>query len=191
MRDRAWPTFARPRHWHLAVVAHSRGRPGAAHSPFERAPGARWAGTVSLPPLALDEALNLRGFLHLLRGRAGTFFLPLPEPDTASGTLGAAVSAGADTLTLAGFTAAFAAAGRWLLVGTYPAAQLLQIVTSAPAGANFTLTVRPRLRAAYASGTAASIGRVSGLFRLARGTPPLPLRVSHADPLDIDIEEAV
>lgn len=79
MRDRTWPTFARPRRWSMTTRAHSRGRPSAAHAPFERAPGARWIATLDIIPLSPDQALNFRGFIHSLRGRSGTFFFDVAD----------------------------------------------------------------------------------------------------------------
>lgn len=209
--------FAR---WSVAPVAHTREHLGTTgHGSYERGLGARVAGRLDVVPMCIDDALTLRAFFHSLRGPSGTFYMPMPlaSPVSAltttapytdneyftdgttyedlyqyvsdavqSTTLFAGTAADADTIVLNAAPSRFVA-GSWAIVGTLPSAgQLVQIVTVS----GFTATVRPRLRAAYLSSTAVSIGAVSGLFRLASDPPELPLIPLRSAPFSVDIEEA-
>ena len=79
MRDATWPAAAKIRNWSLAITAHSRGDTGTGgHYAFERGPGAMWTGRLDVPPMCSEDAAEFRAFLHSLRGRSGTFGLPLP-----------------------------------------------------------------------------------------------------------------
>jgi hypothetical protein len=80
MRHREWPAFAKLRSQSIDVGAHSRGGENrGGHYAFERAPGARFLGTVAVPPMRISDALRFRAFLHSLRGRAGSFRLRMPS----------------------------------------------------------------------------------------------------------------
>lgn len=71
--------------WSLRVRAHSRGHsPESGHYAFERAPGARWVGALSVVPRCLPDAFELRGWIHGLRGRSGSFYLRPPYHDEPS-----------------------------------------------------------------------------------------------------------
>lgn len=77
-RGAQWPVAARVV-WRepLTLRAHNRGGANAGgHYAHETAPGAVFEAAVEVRPLTADDALDFRGFIHGLRGRGGTFFLP-------------------------------------------------------------------------------------------------------------------
>lgn len=81
MQNVPWPTAAHFTLNTLDQMAHSRGGASAGGDySFERGPGARWQGALEVPPMANTDAFAFRAFLHSLRGRAGTFLLPIPRP---------------------------------------------------------------------------------------------------------------
>ena len=212
MRLQLIPSVARFKSWALAVSAHSRGAAGVGgHFAFERGPGARVTGSIELTQLSTTHALKLRAWLHSMRGRSGTFYMPAPNRELVSNpcssptaqfgdctgfsdgttfsdlwagytTHATDASAAAGAASISLASAGSAAVGDWLLVG----GQLVRIV-SVSGG---TIGIRPRLRSAVASGAAVYIGPVYALFRILEDAPIVPLVPGRSREFSIDIEEA-
>lgn len=219
MRQRTWPTFAKIKQWALSVAAHSRGDTGFGGGHFfERGPGAQWRGSVEVPAMCTAEALEFRAFLHGLRGRSGTFYLPVPSRAGVSGVTGALGSSSDDTCPLrvdgqaifsdcTDFTDGTQFSDTWASVGTVPAGETIPVtVTAGIVAGDFivvtgqlmrvvaisggNLTVRPRLRNATANGTTFAAGAVSGEFRILTDTPMVPLIPGRSREVQLDVEEA-
>lgn len=216
MRLRTWPSgLDKMIEWTIAPAAHSRGHTGThGHDSYARGPGARVTGTVTIAPMCLADALQVRGFLHSLRGGYGSFYflLPITTPDptqsitksytdntdfsdttqyadvasTSSVTSQIAASA-ADTDTLQMMGAGnLLVPGNWIAVGDITSTgQIVQIVSVS----GTTVTVRPRLRNAQSSLTTASYGRVYGLFRLAGDVPYVPIIPGRSTSFQVPLEE--
>ncbi len=183
MRNQTWPAAARIADWSLAITAHSRGDTGAGgHYEFERAPGASWAGSFTVPPMSTANALAFRAFLHSLRGRSGTFSIAVPDRATATTARTTATSAAAGATSLTLVDASGLQRGDNLLL----AGQLFRI-GAVSGGA---VTVRPRLRAAIAGGTAGTSGPVVAAFRLAGDPPAVQLINGRSAAVQVEIEEA-
>lgn len=119
------------------------------------------------------EARALRSFHAKLRGPANTFRLPATECTQATGTitLASSASAGASTVSAAGWGGASAllVAGQYITI----ADQLLILTADVPAsGTNRTLTFDPPLRAAASGGAAVTIGTPTGLVYIPGGEAP-------------------
>lgn len=77
--------------------------------------------------------------------------------------------------------------GAYLVIGDIETdGQLLRIVSVS----GNTVTIRPRLRQAYISGTPLYAGRVTGKFRLDQETPEIPLLGHYANGVSVQIAEA-
>jgi hypothetical protein len=191
MQNVAWPIAAKVSEWSLTIEAHSRGGEGrGGHYAYERGAGARWRGSLEVLPMATADACAFRAFLHSLRGKSGTFLWAIPAASAAiSGTLTASASAGAETITVSSAVsgAVQCGPGAFLVVGDLTTTGQLVRVTGK---AGSVLTIRPRLRAAYASGAAVSVGRVRGRFRLDQETPAVPLTGHRSHAVELDIAEA-
>lgn len=77
-RGAIWPTTARVI-WREPLTLHAHNRGGAnagGHYAHETAPGAVFEASIEVVALSPDEALDLRGFIHGLRGRGGSFYMP-------------------------------------------------------------------------------------------------------------------
>ena len=218
MRNQTWPAAAKIRDWSLGIVAHSRGDTGAGgHYEFERGPGAKWSGTISVPPMTTANALAFRAFLHSLRGRSGTFYLTMPSHAIAADTCtnrssgltrftdctrfsdGTQFSDAwtATAFSLSGTLTSSADAGATSVklskIGALAAGDTLLIggqLLRVISISGFDVTVRPRLRSAVTGGTAFSAGAVAGLFRLTTDAPIVPLVNGRSLDVTLEIEEA-
>lgn len=208
MRNREWPAFAKWTGELPTVEAHSRGGAGAfGHYSFGVGGGARVTWSINVVPMIASDALKFRAFLHSLRGGAGTFTIAMPVQNVAAskqgysdgtlhsdgtpfsdavaftGTAGGAASAGANSISVSGFTAT---QGSWMAVETANGSQLVRVV-SVSGG---TVGVRPALRAAVSSGATIMQGPVTGTFRLIGNPPAVPLIVLRSKGITVDCEEA-
>ena len=217
MRSLTWPAAARATEYQLSVTGHTRGAPNREGvATFSRGSAARIVGRVSTVALSIADGLAFRAFLHRVRGRAGSFYMAIPgtgygiattsvvytdgtrytdgtaysdalEPTKGLAMLSAAASAGAETVSLESVVGPALAAGQWCALGDLAAGgQLVRIVGVSGS----TITVRPRLRAALADGTAVRFGGVQGLFRFPAAPPPLSFRNSVVSAAEFEIEEA-
>lgn len=191
MRNLTFPSAAKINGWRLYVQGHSRGsttQEGA--GTFARGSGAHFVGQLSLAPMAHSDALQVRAFLHRLRGRAGSFLMTMPGTEAkAVGTaaIAAASSKGASAATLSSVTnSAELVAGAYMVIGDLTATgQLVQIVTVSGSDVTF----RPRLRTAQAGGITVTFGRVQGLFQLAELAPAVPIMPAVSPGLELAIHE--
>lgn len=204
----------------LRISAHTRGAtPESGHYSFERSPGARWVGSLSILPRPLSDAADIRGWIHSLRGRSGSFYLAIPYHDkpvssasvtyaiftddyyftdgykfddivtTTEGTalLDGAASAGDDVVTLDTISdSSVITAGAYMRIGDCATGQLVQIVSVSGSD----VTIRPRLREAWADNTPVGIGQPLGRFRLAGAVPTVPMIVGRSLEFELEIEEA-
>jgi hypothetical protein len=200
MRLQAWPSAAKIVSQQFAIEAHSRGAvlPSGIEG-FERAPGARFTGQISVAPLSLANAFAFRAFLHSLRGRGGSFLLPLGswlEATRTGGaaetsTLAAAGSAGSETLSITLSSGVTLAAGRMIYVGNPATTGQLFRVIDATVGATIVVTVRPRVRITLASGATVRWANTTAPVRLTGSTPAVPITIGQRSmPVSLDIEEA-
>jgi hypothetical protein len=124
---------------------------GMNQSPFTGAqqvyawPGQWLEATVTLPPMTDAVAGAWQAFFLALNGREGTFYLG--DSVRKTGTF---------------------AVGDWLQVGTTSSARLHRVVQVNSSSA---IDVFPRLRTAYANGTAIDYTSPIGLFRLVGPVP--------------------
>jgi hypothetical protein len=152
---------------------------GMNQSPFTGAqqvyawPGQWLEATVTLPPMTDAVAGAWQAFFLALNGREGTFYLGDSVRKTVLGnvtgtlTVDSGAVANTTTLPIAGATGTFAV-GDWLQVGTTSSARLHRVVQVNSSSA---IDVFPRLRTAYANGTAIDYTSPIGLFRLVGPVP--------------------
>jgi hypothetical protein len=130
--------------------------------------GQAWQAEVVCPPLLRADAEQVLAFLLALNGRQGTFKLgdssaTAPRGNIAgSPTCNGTQTARSTTLTLTGHTGTLAV-GDWIQIST----ALYKVVQVNSAGS---VDVFPRLRSAYAGGTAIVYSSPVGLFRLTGST---------------------
>lgn len=130
-------------------------------------PGQWWIFNVELPPMSQANAAIWAAFFLALNSYEGTFYLGPSIRKVTGGTKAGAVTvdtgavANSTTLPITGGTGDFAL-GDWLQVGTTTASRLHR-VTKVNAGS---VDVFPRLRSAYAGGTAIIYTNPKGLFRM-------------------------
>lgn len=208
MRSVSFPTFAKWRGGLPSVEAHSRGGAGLfGHEAYELAGGARVVWSFEVVSMKTSDALKFRAFLHSLRGSSGSFTIGLPpanrsftvsaySDDTLHsddtpyadggaayyGTTSASASSGANSMTVTGFTPT---PGEWMQVVTASGNQTVHV--SGVSGS--TVTFRPAIRAAVASGAAVVFGAPPITMRLIGATPVLSLVNGYSKPLTLDCEE--
>jgi hypothetical protein len=186
MQNRTWPSFAKFVDGTPSIEAHSRGGEGiSGHYAFARGTGAKWRWRFTVIPLATIQALQLRALLHSLRGPSGSVVMPMPSrTGTAIGTTTTASAAsGAASLPLTSVAAV--AVGDFMTVAAASGTQVVRATRIA----GLTVDVRPRLRAAVASGAAVQIGAVTMLMRLKGQAPRIPLLNGHSSPFQVELEE--
>lgn len=168
---------------------------GVASSPFTGQsqqfvwPGQWWAGKATLPPLNGTNADAWVAFLLALNGQQGTFTLGDPSRKTTRGTasgswtVGASAVANTTTLPIAGGSGAFAL-GDYLQIGVY-LHRIINLVDSTH------VDVFPRLRSAYANGTAITYTNPKGLFRLSSNAMQWTVDVAKKHGMEINFVEAL
>ena len=217
MRDQSWPAFARFRSWALSVAAHSRGMMGRAGGfQFERGPGAMWRGRVEVAPMNSADAIEFRAFLHSLRGRSGSFGLPVPGNDAAPASN---IVGEYDTCNLVRdggkarfsdcteFSDGTSFSDTWLpSTGATAAGDTINLVSSPVFAVGDLLTigeqlvrvtavnatsigVRPRMRDDVAPGTAVTRGNIAPQFRLSSDAPIVPLVPGRSREIELAVEE--
>jgi hypothetical protein len=136
-------------------------------------PGQWFEAMITLPAMADAAAGVWQAFFLALNGREGTFYLGDSVRKTRLGavtgtlTVGASAVANTTTLPISGATGSFAV-GDWLQVGTTSSSRLHRVVQ---VNSSSSVDVFPRLRSAYASGTAINVASPVGLFRLVGPVP--------------------
>jgi hypothetical protein len=136
-------------------------------------PGQWLVFNVSLPPMTDAVAGLWTAVFMALNGMEGTFYMGDSVRKAPFGTMagtwtvGASAVANATTLPLTGGTG-IAAVGDWLQVFTGASSRLHKIMqVNLSGGAMVSVDVFPRLRSAYANGSAVNYTTPKGLFRLA------------------------
>jgi hypothetical protein len=157
---------------------------GLTQSPFDGSqkvyawPGQWLQFEFGLPPMKDAPAGPWEAFFMALNGPEGTFYLGDSVRKTPRGTItgswtvgsGAVANSTTLPLTAGGGAGGYFALGDWFHVGSN--AQLLRVVQVNMSGSNMvSVEVFPRLRSAYASGTAITYTNPKGKFRLL-GLPP-------------------
>lgn len=125
--------------------------------------------TIDLPPMKDAVAALWTAFFSALNSSEGTFYLGDSIRKTPLGTIAGTVTVGTGavsnttTLPLSGGTGAFAV-GDWLQVFTGASSRLHRVMQVNSGSVD----VFPRLRSAYASGSAISYTNPKGIFRLSQ-----------------------
>jgi hypothetical protein len=131
-------------------------------------PGQWWECTATLPPMSDLTSGAWHAFFLSLNGMEGSFMLgdsirktPLGSV-TGTLTVGSGAVANTTTLPISGATGTFAV-GDWIQVGSTSTARLHKVTQ---VNSSISVDVFPRLRSAYASGTAITTNNAKGVFRL-------------------------
>ena len=145
--------------------------------------GARWAATVSIPPVKRDDSEYWNSFLLRLRGQFGTFLLGDPNAATPRGS--AASAAGTPVVNGASQTGnelnidglptsatGYLKAGDYIQLGTGSNANLYKVLedVNSNGSGEATLNLWPDLRSSPANDAAVVVSDAKGLFRLADST---------------------
>jgi hypothetical protein len=131
--------------------------------------GSFWELELSVPAAKRASADDIEGFLLSLNGQEGTFWYGDKTRTTTRGTaagtktVGTGAAANSSTLPIAGGTGSFAV-GDWIQVNN----QLFRVIKVT---SSTSVEVFPKLRSAYASGTALTYVSPKGLFRLKATVP--------------------
>jgi len=157
---------------------------GATTSPFsgvqqvQEHQGAWWEASFELPAMNRANAMIWQAWLRSLRGRVGTFVMPVARQGTPRGSAGVTpgtpqVDGGSQTgLTLAiktglGTVSGYLLAGDWFSLGTGSSRRLHQVVSDVNlAAGKATMEIWPRLRSSPANNDTVYVANASGLFRL-------------------------
>lgn len=142
--------------------------------------GQIWEIEATTPTLNRDTAEYFNSWIFKLRGKKGTFLLPIPGAETPRGSFaGTPVFDGAGqtggTIDLDGFTPSTVGvikAGDWFSYGTGSATRLHKFLDDADSDSSgqVTVNIAPNLRNSPADGTAIVTSSPKGLFRLAENT---------------------
>jgi hypothetical protein len=132
-----------------------------------------WMGEIVLAPRLRADLDALAAWVETLRGRSGTFEMPLAggflsKPGIGSGVVVTAVAA-ARSVTV-GFTSTGVTleAGTLIQIGETDAAnmQIVEVVADVTTSASTVVSIVPALRKSYSAGTAVKSSDVTGRFRL-------------------------
>lgn len=154
-----------------------------------------WAGRIEFARLNRADGAALVAFFEGLEGRGSPFLVPLKsgfasQQVTASGTL-ASVSGSAVNVTLA--AGALIPAGTLMAIGDPQTAdyQVCEVLTDVIGAGLVSVQVAPRLRRAYAAGTAVAFGTVQGKFSLVSDDLSGFAAAVSATGLSIDVVEGL
>lgn len=152
-------------------------------------PGQWWQVEFSLIPLKDPNVGLWSAFLLKLNGQEGQFLfgdparkLSLGNP-SGSWTVGASAAANSTVLPIAGGSGMFAV-GDWIQIGTY-LHQVTHLVDATH------VQVFPRLRSAYANGTAIIYSNAMGVFQLATNSMPWSKDVAKIGAFTIKAREYI
>jgi hypothetical protein len=155
-----------------------QGAVGVASSPYTgeqqttRWPHQSWAVQVTLPAMKEADTGPWIAFFLALNGPEGSFYLGDSARKTPRGTISGTVTVGAGavanstTLPISGGAGSFALSD-WLQVSSGTTTRLHRVM-QVNSGS---LDVFPRLRSAYANGTAITYNNAKGIFKLAARVP--------------------
>lgn len=129
---------------------------------------------VELPTMTQVNAAIWQAFFMALNGPEGTFYMGPSIRKTSGGTVGgtwtvgSGATANSTVLPVTGGTGELAV-GDWVQVGATTAMRLHRVLQVNKSGGNMvSVDVFPRLRSAYANGTALTFTNPKGIFRSAR-----------------------
>lgn len=172
----ALPTIAKIRELRLRVAAPNDNarRPLTRKAPYAPALREMWFAEVALAATAPADALALAAFIESLDGRVDVLTFPLAggvfgaAHAVAAGTLSGAVAAGANRVKVLKSGAAVLEPGTLLGIGdpNTAAYQMVEVTGGGAASVAQVVHVAPRIRRAFASGTAVAIGSVTARMRL-------------------------
>ncbi|WP_308908972.1 hypothetical protein [Pseudokordiimonas caeni] len=143
----------------------------------QRAPGDRWTGKLTMPPMTSAQAADWLGFFDALDGFVGTFWMPHPDFIVARGAAGGIATG---RVKGAGQLGSSIATDGWgaNVAGLFRRGDVVQIgnhlhrITKdavSDAGGNATLDIAPAIYTAPADNSAIVTAGPKGLFRLAAG----------------------
>lgn len=199
MADLAWPMAGRrvpgSLNWILASNGMEFTSPLTGSVQSSELPGARWKCSFTMKAVAGDDADAFRALLARLRGKANSVLLHAMDRPTPKGTialagvtLGAAASAGATSVQLAG-----CGAGATLKTGDYfgVAGELKLCVATATAdGAGaMSVTFEPAARADWANGAAVTLARPTARFMATGLEAGWEVRAPLLSTFDFDLVE--
>lgn len=152
--------------------------------------GQRWEASVTIPALRRDLMADWKAFLVALKGPTGTFLLSDPDYATPRGTitscvLNGAASAGAETLavTMSGTLLA----GDYIQLGTGANSRLHQVLQDQSGSG--TLSIWPKLRTSYLTGSSVTFNEAKGVFRLASNVSSWSINNASAYGISFDCVE--
>lgn len=197
------PSYAKIVEARLAIDAPDYGAqsPLSGFAQYGQRVAEMWRGQLLFAAMSRPNALAFAAFLAGLDGRVAPFLLPAKDgylsrslASPVSGTLSGAAVRGADTVLIAtANTGITVKRGTLLGIGDpqsaqYQLCEALEQVTSA---ATFTVRVAPRIRYAFAGGTAVVFGAVSFKLLLASDElTGLESTITHGN-ASIDVVEHV
>jgi hypothetical protein len=132
--------------------------------------------TIDLPPMKRAEAAVIIGALMSLNGQRGTFYFGDPAWTSPQGvgtgtpTINGSSQTG-NTINTTGWTVSTAGilkAGDWIQIGSGSTQQLCMVVADATSNGSgeAALELYPRVRTAFADGTAITVSSPKGVWRL-------------------------
>jgi hypothetical protein len=135
--------------------------------------------SIELPPMKRESAAVIIGALISLRGRRGTFYFGDPAWTSPQGvgtgtpTINGGSQTG-NTINTTGWTVSTAGilkAGDWIQIGSGSTQQLCMVVADATSNGSgeAALELYPRVRTAFAGGTAITASNPKGVWRLMSG----------------------
>jgi hypothetical protein len=144
-------------------------------------PGKRIEVTIEVPPLNPVDSEALVGWLLMLNGKAGTFYLGdtshrIPYGvATGAPVVGSGATAMSEDLPTSGWTpntSKILRAGDWIQVGTSGIRRLHKVCqdVDSDGGGNAALIVWPKNRTAYSAGTSLVTHNATGVFMLKEDT---------------------
>jgi hypothetical protein len=186
------PEPIRKRSVSLQLVTPTRGGAGGmvgTSGRFEVRSGARFSYSFEIPSMLTTDALEVRAWLHALRGASNVALLKTPPSASGGATTASAANVGDTVITVA--SAAAAAVGNTFVVGdTSSAANFVQICRVV-AVVGSAVTFEPRLRSNIADATLITFGEAWARFRLDGDTPAVPLVPQRSEPFGLAFEELV
>lgn len=139
---------------------------------------ALWTVDLQLPPMKRAAAVEWQAFLLQLHGRRGTFLLGDPDATTprgaATGTVTLQTGATEDDFTVdlvtstQQSTTGFLKKGDWIQIGGGSSSKLHMVMADADtdSSGNCTVTIEPKIKSAFSSGTNVVVSSAKGVFRL-------------------------
>lgn len=142
--------------------------------------GEGWEVQATLPLMTREVAEEYLCFILKLKGRKGTFLLPVPESTPRGAWTGTPLVKGAgqtgNSLLIDGLalsTTGICKAGDWINLGSSGTTRLHKVLEDANSNGagEATLTIWPSLRSSPADNAAVTVTNCKGLFRLKEDTP--------------------